>query len=47
MRKKIESVSSCVATKAAAVLGVENVSEPQKSKDTCANCATLSEKLNL
>ena len=39
------SVSTCVAAKAADILGVENVNEPQKWKDTCADWVNLTEKI--
>lgn len=36
----------CVATKASAVIGVDNISNPSKTKDmTCSDCMSMMQKL--
>ncbi|GBN07500.1 hypothetical protein AVEN_244878-1 [Araneus ventricosus] len=46
MQTKVKKLSKCVATKAAAVIGVDNISNPSKTKDmTCPDCISMMQKL--
>jgi hypothetical protein len=46
MQSKVKKLCKCVATKASAVIGVDNISNPSKTKDmTCSDCMSMMQKL--